>query len=368
MCIYIYIYTRIFARASRALDSPVAYDIGHYHATIWPTCSNTLGSISHTCTRDDTCKLIQCGEERTARPCTITDVISDKAHAHIHRHGREKKTCVNTWVTANTNTSLNVRIIHRQTYAHAHTHERTHALQHILLHSYIDAHERVHKHTHTHTHTRARKRTNACILAHTERIHAHIFTTHKQTNKQTNKQTHKQIHQQTNKQTNKQVHIRTSSRTQTHTSTHIHEKTRCNTCAWQADTKRYPWHLPSWKTTRRKKCADNMRRQYQRQQHDKTGRLSRSRMCKSMHETCWVAKFSYNGHSNANMTQLSNGQITKHLRPSKHEPNESPLMHVHARKGNCPAWNANRVFINPRKCQVPLKQSVDLLGKQNKSK
>ena len=166
---------------------------------------------------------------------------------------------------ANTNTSVDVRIIHRHTHAHAHTHERTHALQHILLHSYIDAHERAHKHTdtHTHTHRRARKRTHACILAHTERIHALISTTH----------------------TQKQVHIRKSSRIQTQTSTHINEKTRCNTCAWHADAKRYPLHLLSWKTTRRKKCASYMRRQYQRLQHDKTGRLSCSRMCKRMHET-----------------------------------------------------------------------------------
>ena len=36
---------------------------------------------------------------------------------------------------------------------------------------------------------------------------------------------------------------------------------------------------------------------------------------------------SYNVQSNANMTQLSNGQSTENLRLSNLEPNESPLMH-----------------------------------------
>ena len=66
------------------------------------------------------------------------------------------------------------------------------------------------------------------------------------------------------------------------------------------------------------------------------------------------------------MTQLSNGQITKHLRPAKHESNESSLMHAHARKRSCQARNANGVCVFLKKCQVPLKQqSADLLGKQN---
>ena len=59
---------------------------------------------------------------------------------------------------------------------------------------------------------------------------------------------------------------------------------------------------------------------------------------------------SYNLHSNANMTQLSNGQ--RKLSTQK-------------RKGSCPPRNANRSCVNPRRCQVPLKRSVNILGKQN---
>ena len=72
---------------------------------------------------------------------------------------------------------------------------------------------------------------------------------------------------------------------------------------------------------------------------------------------------SYSVNSNAIMTQLANGQITEHLQLSNHELNDMPLMHVHARKGNCPSRNANRVCVNPRKST--LNQSVDILGKQN---
>ena len=54
-----------------------------------------------------------------------------------------------------------------------------------------------------------------------------------------------------------------------------------------------------------------------------------------------------------NMTQLSNGQITKHLRPSTHEPNESPLMQVHARQENGPSKNANSVCVHPRNAKCP---------------
>ena len=59
---------------------------------------------------------------------------------------------------------------------------------------------------------------------------------------------------------------------------------------------------------------------------------------------------SYSLHSNANMTQLSNGQ--RKLSTQK-------------RKRSCPPRNANRVCVNPRRCQVPLKRSVNILGKQN---
>ena len=55
----------------------------------------------------------------------------------------------------------------------------------------------------------------------------------------------------------------------------------------------------------------------------------------------------------ANMTQLSNEQIMKHLRPSTHEPNESLLMHVHARKENCAPRNANSVAPIQRNAKCP---------------
>ena len=47
MCIYTHIYTRIFARASRALDSLMAPEFGHYRATTQSKCSNTLMSHAH---------------------------------------------------------------------------------------------------------------------------------------------------------------------------------------------------------------------------------------------------------------------------------------------------------------------------------
>ena len=66
------------------------------------------------------------------------------------------------------------------------------------------------------------------------------------------------------------------------------------------------------------------------------------------------------------MTQLSNGQITKHLRPAKHESDKCSLIHAHALKIRCHARNANRACVFLRKCQVLLKQqSADLLGRQN---
>ena len=75
---------------------------------------------------------------------------------------------------------------------------------------------------------------------------------------------------------------------------------------------------------------------------------------------------SYNVHSNANMTQLSTGQISKHLRPIKHESKERSVMHAHARKRSCQARNVNRACVFLKKCKVSLKQqSADLLGKQN---
>ena len=125
---------------------------------------------THTCVRDDTCNLIERGEEQTVRPCTITDVIPDEAHARIHRHGHEK-----------TN-----------------------------MHKYINDGE--HKHNRQYTHN-----------------------------------------------------------TPTNT-THVHGK-------------RTPKDIRDTSISRKQHGA-RMRRQYQRLQHDKTGRLSRSRMCKRMHETC----------------------------------------------------------------------------------
>ena len=76
---------------------------------------------------------------------------------------------------------------------------------------------------------------------------------------------------------------------------------------------------------------------------------------------------SYSWHSSANMTWLSNGQIPKRLRPSKHEPNEHSLIHVHGRKENYPAKDTNGICLDPRKCQVHLKQSAYMLQKQNDS-
>ena len=45
---YIYIYMCIYTlESSRALDSPMAHDIGHDHTTIWPTFKHVLFYITH---------------------------------------------------------------------------------------------------------------------------------------------------------------------------------------------------------------------------------------------------------------------------------------------------------------------------------
>ena len=149
-------YIRIFAQASRALDSPMAHDIAHYRTTIWPTYSNTFFSTSRTsrtCTRDDTCKRIQYGEERNATPCTLTDVVPDKAYAHIHLDGHEKNTCVFTRGIFNTNASVHLRIIHGHTRVctGARAHARTPTETATPIHRRTRT--RTHTHTLTHPHT-----------------------------------------------------------------------------------------------------------------------------------------------------------------------------------------------------------------------
>ena len=140
------------------------------------------------------------------------------------------------------------------------THTRASALQHILLYSYINAHERAHKHTHTDAHANARTHASS----HTHRAHTctHIHNINAHTNKCTYAQAAAHRHRY------KQAHTYMKQQDVTH----VHGK---RTPKDIRDTS-----LP------RKQHGAKMRRQYQRLQHDKTGRLSRSRMCKRMHETC----------------------------------------------------------------------------------
>jgi len=97
--------------------------------------------------------------------------------------------------------------------------------------------------------------------------------------------------------------------------------------------------------------VQQMHRQYQRLQHDKTWSIFRFHMCKTMHETC-CGEGSYNVHSKASMTQLSNGRISSQ------------------RKGYSIMYT---LFIQKRKWSLrqakdmpsALRQSVDILGEQN---
>ena len=135
--------------------------------------------------RDDTCKLIQYGEQRTATPYTFTDVIPHKAHAQIPKHGYEKHTPVFTLVIANTNASVHMRKMH----THMHTHTRTSARKHCNIY-YCYTLTQMHTRAHAHTCAQRIARTHASSHIHA-RIHPHISThAHKRAHTHTHSHTH----------------------------------------------------------------------------------------------------------------------------------------------------------------------------------
>ena len=147
----------------------------------------------------------------------------------------------------------------RKMHTHMHTHTRTSARKLWNIY-YCYTHTQMHTRAHAHTCAQRNARTHASSHIHA-RIHPHISTMH--------------INICTSAQAVAHIDIDTDKHTRIYLKQDV---THCITDSHQKMSVRPPFLENS--------TAHKMHRQYQRLERDKTRRLFRCHICKSMHETC----------------------------------------------------------------------------------